>query len=676
MSFRKISAGLLSTALSISPAVLAQEPPVVTPGAEPSTYVMNVREVDIHVFAEEVSSVTGRTLILDPSVSGKVTVVSQSPLTQDGVWDLFQNVLRVHGYTALPSGPGWRIVAQNEARQAGPYSQVTRTAGGDVVTQLVQLENLPAAEAARALAPFVSDIGAIEPFTRPNGVIVTGYAEDIRRIVRLASQLDSADQGSLEAIQINYARAAETAEMIRGILQDENGLGPRLVADERSNQILVRGSAEEIREARRLVTLMDTADGVSIQTRVLRLSHSDAESVLEVLRGLVGGDPAASNAVAHSLQTQPAAPSASGIATLTDNPAFGGQPTRAATPRIARSSGRSEGVAANGLSIQSAPDINAIVVRGSPASIAEVESLVSELDIRRPQVLIEAAIVEITGDAAEQFGVQLGLGDAAPDGGVAATSFSDQGLSVRRILATLGSPAAVGITEDGLSLGGAEDDFGILVQAFGSSTNANLLSTPSLTTLDNQPAEIVVGQNVPFRTGSFTTTGNSTNPFTTIEREDVGITLSVLPRIYDGNVIRLDVTQEVSSLVAGTVPGASDLITNRRSIQTTVLADDGGTVVLGGLITDDRISSESKVPVLGDVPVVGNLFKNSTESGTKRTLFVFLRPVVLRTQSAVAAASAERYDRLRDAERNALDRGSLLIDGDRPRLSMGIEGIY
>ncbi len=600
---------------------------------------------------------------------------------------MFNSVLRVNGYAAVASGSGWRVIPLAEARGGGPYGYGARGgADSELVTRLIPLDSLPSAEAARALSPFVSAVGGVQAFAEPNAVIVTGYAGDVERVASLARQIDGASGTELLAIPVRYASAEELVE-IAGRMSGETGA--RLAADARSNQILVRGNDRQIDEITRMIAALDTPASASIQTRVFKLANSDAETVTDILSGLVGnGGPAVTNPVAGALQGAGAGdsfdPASGRIATLADNPAiagvlpnrngtFGDTPDRLARPERPTSAGLST----PDLSIQAAREINAIVVRGTPGAIAEIETLIGQLDLRRPQVLIEAAIVEITGDAAEQLGVQLGFGEAAPDGSVAATSFSDQGLSLRRILAILGAPAAIGLTEDGLSLGLSDGgNFGVLIQAFGTSSKANLLSTPSLTTLDNEPAEIVVGQNVPFRTGSFTTAGNSTNPFTTIEREDVGITLRVLPRIYDGDVIRLEVTQEVSSLINASVPGASDLVTNRRSIQTTVLADNGGTVVLGGLITDDRLNAVSKVPVLGDIPLAGALFRNTTESGTRRTLFVFLRPRILRTRAEVNIASSERYETLRAAEMRAEETGSLLLNGDPRRLPASVDGIY
>ncbi len=643
-----------------------------------STFLLNARDVDIAVFADDVATVTGRTLILDPAVRGKVTVISQEPLDADGVWTLFQSVLRVQGFAAIRSGGSWRIIPQAEARQGGPIAGSAGARDADLVTRLIRLDNLAATEAATALKPFLSASGSVEPFSRPNSLIVTGYADDISRVEALVRQLDGGASDSMTVIQLSNASAPDAAAMLERLLGG-SGKGPSIAADVRSNQLFVRGNQKELDEARRLASDLDKGGGAAITTRVFRLSNSDAEAVVEVLRGAVGAGASVTNPVARSLVDNDRPAYGAGYPTLASNPATGGAQASSRFDSEANQPAPGFGVggADSELSLQAATDINAIVARGTSGQIAEVEGLIEDLDVRRPQVVIEAAIVEITGDAAEQFGVQLGIGDAAPQGGAAAVSFSDQGLSLRRILSILGAPVATGLTEDGLSAGiGVNDDFGLLVQAFGSSTKANLLSTPSITTLDNQPAEIVVGQNVPFRTGSFTTTGNSTNPFTTIEREDVGITLRVSPRIYDGDVVRLDVSQEVSSLVNSVVPGASDLITNRRSIQTTVLADNGSVVVLGGLITDDRISAESKVPVLGDVPLVGNLFKNKSESGTRRTLFVFLRPTIIRSRDELDQLAADRMRDLNQASASLENRETLLISGKSTPRIIGVDKIY
>ena len=649
------------------------------------SYIVNLRDVEIPVFAEQVSNITGRTIILDPQVSGTVTVISAEALGMNGVWELFQSTMRVNGYAVLRTGRNWRVVPEAEAaRGAQLVSPGVRSQ--DLVTRLVRLNNLPSSEAASVLSPLVASFGDLQAVSQPNAIIVTDYAENVRRIEALARQLDSGRGDGVTAIPLAYAGADYVAEIVRGLTPE--GAGTRIAADPRGNLLLVRGSEGAIAEIRRLVTDIDRPGGALPTTRVFRLRSSDAEFVTSVLAGLMGGGEAAvSNPVARSLAPMnddgirerlgagPTNTVDTPVAVLRDEVL--GTGTRPQREPVGIQSGGTASLSSETLSIRAAPEINAVVVRGLPGAIAEIDALIQELDTRRPQVMIEAAIVELTGEAAEQLAVQIGLGAELPEGAAAATSFTGLGLPLSQILGAIGTPAAAAIIPNGLSAGiGIGDEFGILVQALASSSSANLLSTPSLTTLDNQAAEIVVGQNVPFRTGSFVTEGGSLNPFTTIQREDVGITLRVAPRIYEGDVVRLDISQEVSSLVETSFTGAADLITNRRSIQTTVLADDRGTVVLGGLISDDRLQSESKVPLLGDIPIIGNLFKSQRESRSRRTLFVFMRPTILRTRDDVIRAAREKYDRLRALDMTADRNEALLFTPETPKLPLEVEGIY
>ena len=677
----------LSLVAAISLPTSAQVTPPAPAAA--ANVTVNMRDVDIADVAQQISRLTGRTIILDPAVKGTVNVSSASPLSPAGVWELFVSVLRGQGFAVVRNGRAWRVVPQaNAARE--PSSGATT---GRVVTRLIRLRNLSPDAAARIFRPIVASFGSIEAVTNPNAIVVTDYVDNVARIEGLARSLDGGSGGTgFATITLRYAAAQDVAAAIEGVLgggQGEGASSTRAVADERSNVVLIRGDARAIAEARRIARTLDRPSGSAAVTRVFRLRFNDAEAVTAILSGLMGGEGAASNPVARtlgSLSTQ-AAPGASqirgvtspsgGLAALTDNPAVRSAQSLRTTLSSPGSGTSANGFATPDLAVQPAPELNAIVVRGSPSAVAGIAPLIAELDVRRPQVMIEAAIVEITGDQSEQLGIQLGLGAAADavtnSGG---TSFSNLGLSLRQALAFIGSPAAAGLANDGATASvGSRGDFGILIQALGQSTRANLLSTPSVTTLDNQPAEIVVGQNVPFRTGSYATDGNTTTPFTTIERADVGITLRVVPRVHDGDTIRLEVNQEVSSLV-GSIAGAADLVTNRRSIQTTVLADDGQTIVLGGLISDDQIRTRSQVPVLGDIPIIGELFKSRRESKTRRTLFVFLKPTILRDSASIAAASAEKYDRIRNAENAQQSEPSLLLEPPKARLPSEIDGIY
>ena len=651
--------------------------------------VVNMRDVEISDVAQQNSRLTGRTIILDPSVKGTVNVASATPLTAAGVWELFVSVLRGQGFAVVRNGRAWRVVPQANAIREPSAASVS----GRVVTRLIRLRNLSPEAAARIFRPIVASFGSIEAVTNPNAIVVTDYADNVARIEALARSLDSGGGGAgFGTISLRYASAKDVAAAIQAVMGEGQGdaAGPRAIADERSNIVVVRGDARALEQARRVARLLDVQSGTAPVTRVFRLRNNDAEAVTTILRGLMGGEAAATNPVARTLSPRTASglgqnrgQTASGsLATLGGNPAVGAASGAGATISLDTGIASSGNTAAAGfatpeLAVQAAPELNALVVRGSPSAVAALEPLITELDVRRPQVMIEAAIVEVTGDRSEQFGIQLGIG-AGADGVVnaAGTSFTNLGLSLRQVLAFVGAPAAGVVNADGFTGSvGSRGDFGVLVQALGQSTRANLLSTPSITTLDNEPAEIVVGQNVPFRTGSFATDGNTTTPFTTIERADVGITLRVVPRVHEGDTIRLEVSQEVSSLV-GSVAGAADLVTNRRSIQTTVLADDGQTIVLGGLISDDQMRIRSQVPVLGDIPVLGELFKSRRESKTRRTLFVFLKPTILRTSASVADAAAVKFDRVRNAEAAMQDEPSLLLDPPKARLPAEIEGIY
>lgn len=640
--------------------------------------VINMRGADIKDVAEQVSRITGRTLVLDPQVQGQVNVVSAEPLSRNGVWELFLSVLRTSGFAAVRSGNVWRVVPQATVVQSGASETGAASSNQQIVTRLIRLRNLPSDQAVRALRPLVSSFGAIEPLTEPNGVVVTDYAENIRRVQQLAATLDQGGGTSFDSIALRHASATEVAASVSALLGSDAG-GPRVTADERSNVLLIRGDAADLAQARSIVQALDTPGGATPVTRVVRLRNSDAESITEIVRGLLGGEPSATNPVARSLRnnTGLASLSASNRDTAAQAASAMSSSGDGAAAAPAGAAARPEGFTADGVTVQASPELNAVVMRGPPATVDMLEDVISQLDLRRAQVKIEVAIVEITGELGEQIGVQLGLGGAVPDDGViGGTGFSNAGTDLGTVLTALGYPAGR-LLGAGLSLAaGSEGDFGLLLQAVGTNNAANLLSSPSITVLDNEAAEIVVGQNVPFRTGSFATDGNSTNPFTTISREDVGLTLRVVPRVHEGGVVRLEVSQEISSLVPTAVIGAADLITNRRSLQTSALADDGETIVLGGLVTDDRQTANSRVPGLGSLPLVGAAFRSRRDSQTRRTLFIFLKPTILRDSASVAADAQDAYDRLRRSEPVRLDPTRPEPIARDPRLQPEVDEVF
>lgn len=638
-------------------------------GSLPATFVINLRDADIQTLSEQVSEITGRSLILDPNVAGVVTVISTQPLDSEGVWELYQSVLSVQGYAALPSGNLWRVVPRTAIREGGGVMNEAVEAGKlDVITRLVQLQNFPAATAVGALRPLVAASGYIEAVADTNTLVITDTSENVRRIEAIARALDTDNEQEVFTIKLRNADATEVGAAVQSILGSgvDGATGSsqmeRVTVDARSNLLILNGTPETFAMVQRIVADLDVpgrpvASLVPV-TRLYSLRFADATSLAEVLNGLIGSGATLSNPVAQSMEVRD--PETGAV--------VDGADVRMVAPPVGS-------FAQEDITIQPVSESNAIVVRARLEVQADLSALIQQLDQRRPQVLIEAAIVEVSGDIAEALGVQLGLGAAAPPGGFAATSFSDGGLTLRNVLSLLGAPAAVGIAQTGVSIGlSRQDEFGVLLQALGQSTRANLLSTPSITTLDNQPAEIIVGQNVPFRTGSFTTQGGTQS---TIERRDVGIAMRVVPRVNQGDVVQLDITQEVSSLTNSTVAGAADLVTNRRSIKTTVLADNGGTIVLGGLITDNRQTRRSEVPGLGQIPVLGGLFRSNAESATKQTLFVFLRPTILRTRADISSVSDNRFQRLKAIEATPGNRGSLLAE-PKPvrRLPVEIDGLY
>ncbi len=613
------------------------------------TFVLNLRDTDIAVLAEQVSQITGRTLVLDPTLSGDVTVISSQELDPEGIWALFQSILRSRGYVAVQSEAIWEVVPEVEARTRAAQIASFGSGSQDFVTRLLRLDRLPAAEAVRVLGPLVAGSGYIEAVADPNAIVVSDTLANIERLFEIARTFDADAGVRAEVIRFTYAQAAIVGGAISEVL-GEAGTQARLSVDPDSNTLLVRGSEAEIAQISDLARSMDVAPRVNqreaVSNLIYSLNYGDAETVAGIVSGILQGGADLTSPVAQAIG-EDGEPIPVGEALLTGD-----------------------------VSVAASTETNAVIVRGTARQLEEARALIAALDVQRPQVMIEAAIVEVSGDVADRLGIQLGLGGNLPTGGFAATSFSSGGTTLQSVLVALGATGGAALST-GLSVGGGTDDFGLLVQALSSSTKAKLLSTPSITTLDNRPATIVVGQNVPFRTGSFATDGNTLTPFTTIERQDVGITMQVLPRVTAGGIVRLEISQEVSSLVNGNVAGAADLVTNRRLINTTVEAQSGGTIVLGGLITDDRLDTEAKVPGLGDVPIIGNLFRTRGRAATRRTLFVFMRPSVVTSQHQASGIAQARLDRLGRAE-TTTPAPANLAGRDVPvrKLPLEINGLY
>lgn len=612
-------------------------------------HILNVKDADIRALIAQVASITGQNYVIDPKVKGKnVTVISSTPMTSDEIYNLFLSVLKVHGYAAVQTGSIIKIVPSITAKQEGdslsdgvgesiagsaPNADIIATSDG-LVTRILRVDNVAAAQLVPILRPLVPQYGHLAAYPDTNVIIITDSAANIERITGIIKQIDRASDEQVDVVTLEHATAQDVVSIVSNLrsraapkAQGEGGGSVQLVADERTNSVLISGEVAARKRTKQLIQRLDTPLETIGNTQVVYLRYANATDMADLLNGLSGSLPTA-------------------------NPAGGatGQGVRPNQPTV-------------DVNIQADEGTNALVVTAAPDEMRALQNVIRQLDIRRAQVLIEAAIVEVTGDDAEALGVQWVFRDGGDNVPAAITNFSNVGVSAGQAvglalnddesalasaLSGVGSGATIGLgrfRDSGLS-------FATLIQAFSNNSRANLLSTPSIVTLDNEEAEIVVGQNVPFRTGSFTNSGSGgDNPFTTIEREDVGLTLRVTPQISEGNVVRLDIEQEVSAVlpaVAGV--DSADLITSQRSIKTIALADDNQTIVLGGLIQDDITRNEGKVPLLGDLPVVGRLFRSESASTTKRNLLVFLRPTILRDESALADISNRKYERIRKAQ--------------------------
>ena len=602
-------------------ALLASAP---ASSAEDQTWKINLKNADIGEFVAQIAAITGKTFVIDPRVKGKVTVISNASLDESGIYELFLSVLRVHGFAAIDAGGVVRIQQQTLAKQSGsPLDTAAQISGEQLVTRVIAAQYVDSAELVKTLRPMIPQYGHIAAVTQPNVVIISDHAENIVRLMRIIQRIDIADDEQIVVIPLKEAWVTNVVELLEKLAPDQlgkNSKGPQriqVIANERNNSIVLRGKSRPVAEARKLIEQLDQPATTTGATQVIYLSHGDAPNVAEILNGLVSERQAEGTA----------------------------GPTE--------------------INIQADEALNAIVVRADPSTMSEILSIVEKLDVRRTQVLIEAAIVDISLDGTYDFGVDMAGVDAS---GKTTPLFSTSLTgALAPLLSGVVGPEAVPLEEGGpnipfevlgnqnqstVAVARIDPDgfsFAAILQALATNAQANLLSTPSILTLDNEEAKILVGQEVPFRTGSFTTTGDSSNnPFTTIQRQDVGVTLTVTPHIHDGKSVRLEIAQESSNVILASAlavsdSGFSDVVTNKRTIDTTVLVEDRQTIVLGGLIQDDVSESERKVPFFGDIPVLGRLFRTTSEQKTKRNLLVFLRPTVLRTAEEVDATTNRKY---------------------------------
>ena len=618
MSFFKASAlrtlivVLLSvTAFSAHAQVAASE--------DGKSWTVNIRNADIQAFISQIADMTGKNFVVDPRVRARdVTVVSTKALSAAEVYELFLSVLQVHGYAAVPSGDIIKIVPNTTAKQSNLPLVGKNEAGGEaLVTRVIPVENSPVEELVPVLRPLVPQYGHLAAVGSANALIISDHIDNIRRMEAIIASLDNAESEDVQVIKLEHAFAGDMVKMLESLTPQTGGRrgktkdgGVTVVADERTNRLIIKGDRITRQRMAQMIGNLDTPASATGGVQVVRLSHGDAEALAELLKNFAEGASA----------SKPGADGKTAAASITGDK----------------------------VSIQADKSLNALVIRAEPAMMKEIMSVISQLDVRRAQILIEAAIVEVSGDTGKALGFQYVAG--SDETGVGAINFGNAGLTINSIVQALATDDPSGLSlGDGITMGFGEQDsngdlkWGALIQALSTSTDVNLLSTPSILTLDNQEASIVVGENVPFITGTSTSTGSGvSNPFQTIQREDVGLSLKVTPHVAGLSTIRLELEQE-NSQVKDSVGEAADIVTTTRKLESTVLADDGETIALGGLIRDNITKTVRKVPILGDIPLLGILFRSTSNSREKSNLMVFLRPTILPDNERLLSMTRQKY---------------------------------
>lgn len=623
-----------------SPAVLSQQ----------ATITPNYKDADLRQIIEAVSAITGRNFIVDPRVRAQVTMLSAEPMSPDAFYATFLSILEVHGYIAVPSGDLIKILPDANARQV-PGVDMPRGAGGspdEVVTQVVTVRNVGAAQLVPILRPLIPQYGHLAAHQASNMLIISDRAANVNRLMRIIQRIDTGADADIEIIPLQHASSSDVVRVVSALQQaaagGETGKPLGLVADDRTNSVLISGDQTARLRLRALISHLDTPLEDGGNTQVIYLRYADAEDLATRLRD----------------QVQAAVTTSSG----------GGQPGQVASPAA-----RQEGVV-----IWADPGTNALVITAPAEVMRSLRMVIDKLDIRRAQVLVEAIVAEVAYNRAAELGVTWAVDGSRDNNLIGLTKLGSGGnISDLAGAALAGESAigqALGALPQGILLGAGRlnstsgTNWGVVLRALLSDSDTNVLSTPSIVTMDNEEAEIKVGQEVPFLTGQFTNTGAAqgvVNPFQTIDRKDVGLTLKVTPQINEGNAVVMTVALESSNLSRSGTGGAVDLITNQRSITQKVMIEDGEILVLGGLVSDDLIQTEQRVPFLGSIPILGHLFRSQSATTEKRTLMVFLRPVILRDGVQAGMETNAKYLQMQGAQQGAAGRGSQFLNRNVPR---------
>ncbi|WP_455212708.1 type II secretion system secretin GspD [Kaarinaea lacus] len=611
---------------------------------------LNFKGADINAVIQSVADITGKNFIVDPRVKGKVTIISKRPMSQREIYQVFLTVLDVHGYTAVPSGKIIKIIPDADAKHAGmPTADDDDPGKGDeAVTRVVQIDHVNAAQLVPILRPLVPPQGHLAAYPQSNVLIVSDRARNIERILKIIRRVDQPTSGEIEIIQVENASAADLVRVLN-TLEQQAGKGqaqterPILVADERTNSILVGGERSERLQIRAIISHLDTPSEVEGDTHVIYLRYANAKDLVPVLTGVA-------EEAKKTVAAQP------GAAKGAPRPAGGqNQPI---------------------FNIQADESSNALVITAPPALFKSLESVIRQLDVRRAQVLVEAIIAEVSLERSSQLGIEWFFDGRNSNKPVGAINFSGAGAAAANITSTVTDNASSTEVATGLAsligqgatiaFGTFNSDsfnFAAVLKALEGDGDTNILSTPSIVTLDNEEAEIFVGEEVSIPTGSFTSTGTvtqPTNPFTTFDRKPVGINLKVKPQINEGDTILLNIEQSIDAFKSGSA-GSQDIVTSQRKINTSVLVDNGKVLVLGGLVQDNLIENNQSVPFFGDIPIIGALFRSSSTQKVKTNLMVFLRPLVMRDSRQGLLLTNDKYNYLRELQLQSRSEESYLL---------------
>lgn len=613
-----------------------------TTWAQQADVTLNWKDADIRTIVEAVSEVTGKNFIIDPRVTGRVTLLSSSTMSPDAFYEAFLSILQVHGYIAVTSGDLIKILPDATARQfAGPLGTSGAAGPDDMATQVIQVKNVAATQLVPILRPLIPQYGHMVAHQGSNMLIISDRAANVARMVSIIRRIDMASDTDIEVIVLQNASASEIVRIMTALTQAQQGnaapVTTSLVADARTNSVLIGGDKSGRLRLRTLIAHLDTPLEDGGDTRVRYLRYADAEELATKLQ-------------AHF---------ANQVSAVAGQAAAGGS--------------------YNNVSVWADTQTNAIVINAPPKMMRSLMQIVDKLDIRRAQVLVEAIIVEVVVDKTSELGATWAIAGHGSDTPIAITNFPDLGPGVVQLGSLVGDTGIVdpsSLIGEGITLGiGRISDTGVsfaaILRALNGDANTNIISTPSIVTTDNEEATLTVGQEVPFVTGSFTNTGSAggaVNPFQTINRQQIGVKLSITPQINETNSLVLDISQEISS-IAQSAAGAVDLITNQRTIETTVIVDDGEILVLGGLLEDVLRESDQRVPILGRIPLLGNLFRSRKTDMIKTNLLIFIRATILRDSSQTALETNSKYNLMRQVQQAQQNQNVQLMPGaKRPML--------